>query len=1005
MPRSLLVALIAGVFACATWPFAIQAAEVDHDLGLRMPTGETGRATAFEFRLHRSVAAIDGRLYYDTQAAEVVGLAPAGRGTALRPVDIPGGVAFGAYGLKPTGAQTVMRVVLAPLGTAPVQLRLIVDAAADAAGNRLRVSGRETVGLLRVAGHAPAAAAPVARPRPSAVRPPAPARGPFGSGQIGERDLDIALAGWELARANNQTCAADGSQQADANSDGCVDIVDIQATLAGQGALVASPQPETLTNAGAGSTGPTFVVDSTLDQPDASPGDGICADTNGSCTLRAAITESNWWPGENRIEFNLSGPAPVRIQLTDPTTMLIQDRSGGLTIDGYSQPGAQVNTAKFGSNAIPGVEVRGLGDSPRGNAFRITSPNNTIRGFLLSVHWRAVVIDGEDAQHNRVLGNLIGYLPKGSPTGYNGNYNVHLNTGASNNIIGTPALEDRNVIGRATHAIDLYGPGTNGNVIQNNLLCTTPSGTGTAQCSTGIDHNFGPKDGLIGGTGPNERNIIGRTMLQGIEYSHGWDRDGVDTGTTWQVNGNSAIGNWVGFRGDGSYDPVFRSGQRHPGTRDNGNGINVYDGANFNLIEGNYVASVYDGIQTMSANATGNVVRNNVIGESPLGELAPLAGYGVVARQNTRSHVIEGNVIRNAAAGGIGLTHHGVRFVRMSRNLVSGTAGPAIYLAPNPANPLTGANNLVAAPTITTVTSTSVSGEGISGATVELYRASRPQGQSGLPVELLGTAGVAADGNWSLSLDVPDDAAVSALQILPNDDTSALAVNVAVDGVETPPIPVEPAINASDAFERTAPTGWATADQGGPYSLLGNKGDFSVTDGIGHISLPSAPAKRAAMLDQVSALDVDVTFRVNTDKVVSKGAYRAFAVARAKGSDSYRAKIILRPDGSAWLHAGAIVANRETSLGPEIRVSGLTHVADGFIWLRTQVFGSNPTTVRVRAWADGEPEPHTWAFVATDSTPSLQSAGTVGIRAHLNRRVPDAPILFGFDDLTITTLP
>ena len=40
-------------------------------------------------------------------------------------------------------------------------------------------------------------------------------------------------AGWELARANNTSCAAplDG----DANGDGCVDIVDVQAVLADQG--------------------------------------------------------------------------------------------------------------------------------------------------------------------------------------------------------------------------------------------------------------------------------------------------------------------------------------------------------------------------------------------------------------------------------------------------------------------------------------------------------------------------------------------------------------------------------------------------------------------------------------------------------------------------------------------------------------------------------------------------------------------------------------------------
>jgi len=37
----------------------------------------------------------------------------------------------------------------------------------------------------------------------------------------------------------------------------------------------------------------TFVVNSTVDAPDVNPGDGICADANGNCTLRAAIQEGN----------------------------------------------------------------------------------------------------------------------------------------------------------------------------------------------------------------------------------------------------------------------------------------------------------------------------------------------------------------------------------------------------------------------------------------------------------------------------------------------------------------------------------------------------------------------------------------------------------------------------------------------------------------------------------------------------------------------------------------
>jgi hypothetical protein len=47
--------------------------------------------------------------------------------------------------------------------------------------------------------------------------------------------------------------------------------------------------------------------------------------------------------------------------------------------------------------------------------------------------------------------------------------------------------------------------------------------------------------------------------------------------------------------------------------------------------------------------------------------------------------------------------------------------------------------------------------------------------------------------------------------------------------------------------------------------------------------------------------------------------------------------------------------------------------------------------VRIRAWADGQPEPPTWDFTATDATPALQAAGGVDLRAYLSSRATNAP--------------
>ena len=49
--------------------------------------------------------------------------------------------------------------------------------------------------------------------------------------------------------------------------------------------------------------GASFTVDATHDAVDASPGDGVCADAGGACTLRAAVMETNALAGADEISL------------------------------------------------------------------------------------------------------------------------------------------------------------------------------------------------------------------------------------------------------------------------------------------------------------------------------------------------------------------------------------------------------------------------------------------------------------------------------------------------------------------------------------------------------------------------------------------------------------------------------------------------------------------------------------------------------------------------------
>ena len=96
--------------------------------------------------------------------------------------------------------------------------------------------------------------------------------------------------------------------------------------------------------------------------PDIARGDGRCATADGDCTLRAAISEAKQHSGSALIQFAIPGGGPHVIELSAPLPLL-DTPATPITIDGYSQPGAAPNTARWGSNASIQIELRGTSDT------------------------------------------------------------------------------------------------------------------------------------------------------------------------------------------------------------------------------------------------------------------------------------------------------------------------------------------------------------------------------------------------------------------------------------------------------------------------------------------------------------------------------------------------------------------------------------------------------------------------------------------------------------------
>jgi len=399
-----------------------------------------------------------------------------------------------------------------------------------------------------------------------------------------------------------------------------------------------------------------FVVDSTGDDVDANYGDGVCATGMNACTLRAAITESNYHPGPDTIAFGIPGVGPHTIKLASQLPTLT-DASGATTIDGYTQAGSSPNTDPLASNAKIMVQIEGGGSDLFGGLI-IESPGNVVRGLALYKLRAAIRLLGADAHDNRLEGNFLGtnaaglyhdasHVPHGHASG------VKLANGASKNAIGGASVADRNVIsGNASHGVALYVAGTDSNRIIGNLVGLTPSGKGRlANKAVGIDINYGASYNVVGGTLPGERNVISGNRREGVEVSH--HKDTFPTA-------NQVMGNFIGTDLTGESAPEYA---RNGWVDKNLDAVHLVDGARDSVVAQNVIGNAQrsgvsiDGSgvaidDSSGTGTTGNKVYANRIGISPGGKAIPngVAGIEIVAGARN-SQIGPNNVISSNPIG------------------------------------------------------------------------------------------------------------------------------------------------------------------------------------------------------------------------------------------------------------------------------------------------------------------------------------------------------------------
>jgi CSLREA domain-containing protein len=261
----------------------------------------------------------------------------------------------------------------------------------------------------------------------------------------------------------------------------------------------------------------TFTVNTVVDAPDASPGNGVCLTASGTCSLRAAIQEANTTQALDTIAFAIPGPGVHTIVTTG-----LPYAYTPLIVDGFTQPGSQPNTnATGGLNSVLTIELAG--------GLNIFGDGSTARGLVIN----GGALEFGSAINGPIVveGCYVGTDTTGTQSRSSGWGIRILDSGGPARIGGTLPWQ-RNLLSGNSNTSGIYlacpyadavcNPGT---VIQGNLIGTTVNGIAPLPNAIGVD-SLSSGGLTIGGSSPAARNVISGNDVAGVYYA-GNGRTGV----------------------------------------------------------------------------------------------------------------------------------------------------------------------------------------------------------------------------------------------------------------------------------------------------------------------------------------------------------------------------------------------------------------------------------------------------------------------------------------------
>ena len=211
-----------------------------------------------------------------------------------------------------------------------------------------------------------------------------------------------------------------------------------------------------------------FVVDATGDGGDSNPGNGVCDDGSGACTLRAAIEEANAHIGTDTIYFNIPGGGVHTIQPSAALPMITDP----VAIDASSQPGASCE----GGTLL--VELDGL-NADLGDGLYFATGGSSVRGLVINNFAGVGLVVGGAALAASAAStgsggvaitcNFIGVDSDGETPAGNGGHGVYVTQ--PNCAVGGVNAGERNIIAHNEGAgVYVEGNASTGNAILSNVI-------------------------------------------------------------------------------------------------------------------------------------------------------------------------------------------------------------------------------------------------------------------------------------------------------------------------------------------------------------------------------------------------------------------------------------------------------------------------------------------------------------------------------------------------------